>query len=94
MLISETHLTKKSNFYTPERTLYFTSHADGKAHGGTAVLATNSLNHRFLHSYATICLQSTSITLKALPWPHFLIAEKQFSDFFIALGNKLLPGGD
>ena len=38
ILISETHFTTKNYFSIPRYKLYYTSHPDGTAYGGTAVL--------------------------------------------------------
>ena len=51
MLISETHLTNKNNFNIPGFRVYVTNHPDGKAHGGTAVLIRNRLNHYSLEQW-------------------------------------------
>ncbi|XP_050338511.1 RNA-directed DNA polymerase from mobile element jockey isoform X3 [Bactrocera neohumeralis] len=104
MLLSETHLTNKNNFFIPGFRLYVTNHPDGKAHGGTAVLVRKRLNHHTSESYATAQLQATTITIKNrcgdlnltaiyCP-PRFKITDIQFKDFFGTLGHRFIAGGD
>ena len=104
MLLSETHLTDKYNFYIPGFIFYSTNHPDGKAHGGTGILLRNRLKHCVLQPYATNYLQATSVTLnnygKELNLsaiycpPKFKITENQFKEFFDNLGDRFIAGGD
>ena len=43
MLISETHFTTKTYFYIPGYKVCHTNHPDGSAHGGTAILAKDTV---------------------------------------------------
>lgn len=104
MLLSETHLTNKYNFYIPGFTFYKTNHPDGKAHGGTGILIKSRIRHFALEEYSKNYLQATSlsvvfhgsnITLSAIYCPpRFSITSAQFSDFFATLGEKFLAAGD
>lgn len=66
MLISETHLTNKSNFNLYGFTFHFTNHPDGKAHGGTGILIHNRIKHYALERFSKVYLQATSIRLEGL----------------------------
>ena len=45
LLISETHFTKKHNYTIDGFRFYQTMHPDGKAHGGSAILIKNNIQH-------------------------------------------------
>jgi len=45
LLISETHFTYKNYFRTPSYKLCHTTHPDGTAQGGTAILVKDSIQH-------------------------------------------------
>lgn len=47
-LITETHLTKNSNFNIFCYSLYKTDHPDGSAHAGTAILIPCDIQHKEL----------------------------------------------
>lgn len=47
------HLTNNYNFFIPSFRVYVTNRPDGKAYGGTAVLARNRLNRHALKSHTT-----------------------------------------
>lgn len=65
LLISETHLSKKSNNKIPEYTIYDTKHLMGRpAHGGTAIIIKNSLKHRELGKCVEKHVQATRIQIE------------------------------
>jgi exonuclease III len=45
LLISETHFTDKNYFNVPSYKIYQTNYPDGKAHGGTAIIIKESIDH-------------------------------------------------
>ena len=49
LLVSETHFTTKSYLKIPYYTIYDTKHPSGKAHGATAMIIRNDIEH-YLHS--------------------------------------------
>ena len=64
MLVSETHLTNRYNFYITGYSFYFTNHPDGKAHGGNGILIRNRIRHCALDEFSKDYLQATSINLE------------------------------
>lgn len=66
MLISETHFTKKTYLKIHNFTIYDTKHADGAAHGGSAIIIKNKLKHYVLPEFLRDYLQATSICLQEL----------------------------
>ena len=61
-LISETHFTTKNYFSVQRYKLYYTSHRDGTALGGTAILTKETIDHYELLKYEEDSIQATSIT--------------------------------
>ena len=59
MLVSETHLTSKNNFFISGYKFYQTNYPDHKAHGSTGILMKSRLKHHSLDSYATEYLQAS-----------------------------------
>lgn len=51
LLISETHFTNKSFFSLPRHTIYNTNHPDEAAHGGTAIIIKNNIQHYEMEKY-------------------------------------------
>jgi hypothetical protein len=45
LLISETHFTTKNYFSIARYKLYYTNNPDGTAHGGTAILTNETIEH-------------------------------------------------
>lgn len=45
LLISETHFTKKNHLSIPHYKFYQAMHPDGTAHGGSAILIKNNIQH-------------------------------------------------
>jgi tartrate dehydratase beta subunit/fumarate hydratase class I family protein len=48
--------------------LYYTNRPDGTAHGGTAILITETIEHYELLKYEEDSIQSTSIKVKGFPF--------------------------
>jgi hypothetical protein len=104
LLVSETHFTDKSYFNTPRYHTYQTNHPDGTAHGGTAILIKQTINHYELPKYETQHIQATSVKVKALPYeitvsavycpPRHNLKREHFEPFFETLGPKFIAGGD
>ena len=62
LLISETHFTKKYHFSIDGFRFYQTLHPDDKAHGGSAILIKNNIQHFESTHYATLCeIQATNV---------------------------------
>jgi len=103
ILISETHFTSKNYFSIPRYKLYYTNHPDGRAHGGTAMLIKETIEHNELLKYEEDSIQTTLIKVKGFPYditittlycppPHNLKKEN-FETFFQTLGPKFIAGG-
>ena len=104
MLISETHFTKKSYIKIPNYSIYDTQHPDGTAHGRTAILFKNGINHHHHGHYNLEHLQATSVTIE--DWigpltmaavycpPKHAIKAEQFLSLYATLGQSFLSGGD
>jgi len=69
VLLSETHLTKNSNFKITGYEIIRADHIDGTAHGGAALLISNKIEHNPhpLTQTANIQTESTSIKINSLP---------------------------
>jgi len=67
-LISETHLTKTSTLKIPGFDIIRADHPDGTAHGGSALLISNKIDHAPLPPYLSTNIQaaSTSITINSV----------------------------
>lgn len=104
MLISETHLTSKSNFKMFGYKCYSTNHPDDKPRGGTAVLIKNRILHHQLSNTSRPNLQATTIALEE--WtgtltissiycpPNQKVTELEFNQLFNSLGNRFVAAGD
>jgi exonuclease III len=102
LLISETHFTDKNYFHLPRYNMYQTNHPDGTAHGGTATLIKQSINHYELPKYETKHIQATWVKVKALPYemtvsalycpPRRNLKSEHFESFFETLGSKFIAG--
>lgn len=104
VLISETHFTTRSYLRIPHYSIYSTEHPDGTAHGGTAVIITNSIKHNVYKQFRNEHIQATNVYTE--DWsgplaisavyspPRHTIKEEQYSAFFNALGNRFIAGGD
>lgn len=104
LLISETHFTDRNYFNIPRYKLYQTNHPDGTAHGGTAILIKENIEHYELPRYEENHIQATSIKVKGFPHetsisavycpPRHNIKREQFVEFFDTLGPTFIAGGD
>ena len=104
LLVSETHLTNRYNFYISGYTFYCTNHPDGKAHGGTGILIRNRLKHYPLDEFSKDYMQATSIHLESFAGdlnisaiycpPRFSMTKEKFEEFFSTLGGRFLACGD
>lgn len=65
MLISESHLTDKHYIQIPKFKVYHTKHpAEGKAHGGTALIIREKIKHHEIEKQEKEYLQATSIAIE------------------------------
>jgi exonuclease III len=104
LLISETHCTPRTYCNIPQYKIYHTTHPDGTAHAGTAILVRQTIRHHELRGFRKPFLQTTTIKMFLLPYeltipcvycpPRHNIKEQQFTEFFRKLGPKFLAGGD
>ena len=79
-------------------------HPDGKAHGGSAILIKNNIQHFESTHYATHEIQATNVYVN--DWigpiqlsaiyspPKHSIKKDDYEEFFKTLGNRFLAGGD
>jgi exonuclease III len=51
LFISETHFTAESYFKIPNFRVYSTTHPDGTAHGSTAIIIKQTIDHYELQKY-------------------------------------------
>jgi hypothetical protein len=65
--ISETHFTAESYFKIPNFRVYSTTHPDGTAHGGTAIIIKQTIDYYELQKYENH-LQVTSIKVRTFPY--------------------------
>lgn len=104
LLVSETHFTDLSYFSIPNYTTYTTTHPDGTAHGGTAIIIKNSISHYELEKHQTNEIQATSVNINTdnrninvtavyCP-PRHTISVDNYKQFFRSLGNRFIAGGD
>jgi hypothetical protein len=68
LLISETHFTAESYFKIPNFRVYSTTHPDGTAHGGNAIIIKQTIDHYELQKYEENHLQATSIKVRTFPY--------------------------
>jgi len=104
LLISETHFTNKSYFSIPRYKLYYTDHPDGIAHGGTAMLIKETIEHYELLKYEEDSIQAKSIKVKGFPYkititaaycpPCHNLKKEHFETFFQTLGPKFIARSD
>jgi exonuclease III len=100
LLISETHFTDKSYINIPNDKTYQINHPDGKAHGGSATIIKDFINHYVLQKYE----EASSIKIMSFPYPltvsaiycppRYNLKKSHFETFFHALGNQFIAGGD
>jgi exonuclease III len=68
LLISETHFTAEGYFKIPNFRVYSTTHPDGIAYGGTAIIIKQTTDHYELQKYEENHLQATSIKVRKFPY--------------------------
>ncbi|CAG4981135.1 unnamed protein product [Colias eurytheme] len=103
-LISESHTTARSRICIRGYCVYFTSHPDGGAHAGTAIVIRDNIKHCLLRPYETNYVQATTIqindqigplNLSAVYCPpRHIVKENLFTQFFKGLGKRFIAGGD
>ena len=103
LLISETHFTYKKYFRIPNYKLCHTTHPDRTAHGGTAKLIKESIQHYELLKYREESIQATSIKVRGFPHeitvtaaycpPKHNLKKEQFQTFFQTLRPRFIAGG-
>ena len=80
-------------------------HPDGNAHGGTAILIKNNIQHFESTHYATHEIQATNIYIRDWigrilifaiysPSKHYGINKEDYVEFFKTLGNRFLTSVD
>jgi hypothetical protein len=74
LLTSETHFTTKNYFSIPRYKLYYTNHPEGTAHGGTAILITETIEPYVLLKYEEDSTQATPIKVKVFPYEIIITA--------------------
>jgi Reverse transcriptase (RNA-dependent DNA polymerase)/Endonuclease-reverse transcriptase len=104
LLVSETHFTDRNYFRLKGYDTYHTTHPDGTAHGGTAVIIRNSIKHCELPEYRTEYIQATSVKVYDLSGPvvfsavycppRHSIKQDAFQAYLLSLGNRFIAGGD
>jgi hypothetical protein len=103
-LISETHFTDKNYFLIPKYKICHTTHPDGTAHGNTAILLKEPIQHYELLKCEEESIQATSTKVVGFPYeitiaavycpPRHNLKKEQFEIFFQTLGPKFIAGGD
>lgn len=104
MMISETHFTDKHYLHIPKYNLYHTKHPSNKAHGGTAIIIRNNIQHYESEKFSKDYLQATTVAIDGKHGPISMSAvycppkhlnkKEDFEAFFQTLGNKFFAGGD
>lgn len=103
-LISETHFTNESHIKIKGFDIYWTTHPNGKARGGSAIIIKNNVKHhqqdsiREEHIQATIATiqfnnQDVNIAAAYCP-PKCTPTQPQFIEIFNKLGTGFIVGGD
>jgi hypothetical protein len=104
LLISETHLTSKSNFKVYGYTCHTVNHPDDKPCGGTAILVKNRIRHHTLPNFQTKYFQYTAIQItETKPGltiiatycpPKYPIKTEHFIKMFNCFSNRFIMAGD
>jgi exonuclease III len=68
MLISETHFTDKNYFKLPFHSVYHTNHLAGTAHGGSAIILKNSIQHNLHNGYSSDYLHKLQRCMPCTYW--------------------------
>lgn len=103
-LVSETHYTKESYVKLKGYKCYQALHPDNKAHGGSAVLIKENLQHHEWAKIETEKFQICAIKVKTKGYetaiasiyspPKHSISEEDFTQALGQLGNRFIIGGD
>jgi exonuclease III len=67
LLISETHFTAESYFNIPNFRVYSNTNPNGSAHGSTAIIIKQKIDHYQLQIYEENHLQATSNKIRTFP---------------------------
>jgi len=105
LLVSETHVTDRSDINIPHYAIYHTPHPDKKAHGGTVAIVRRHLKHHLGTAYSEEHSQATSIVLEDQMGeitvtavynspPKHNIKTIEYEQFFQTLGHRFIAGGD
>lgn len=104
MLISETHFTSKNYLKIPYYSVHTSNNPNGRAHGGTALIIRDTIQHHPIESVNNHKIQSTAIKItdsfKQLVIaavycpPNYSISSEEFTQFFHSLGSTFIAGGD
>lgn len=104
-LVTETHLTSRSNAEIKGYNMYLCHHPSGTARGGSAIYIKENILHHEAQSYSTTAIQATVITARLhcgtdiniasvyCP-PSQSITANEYETFFNHLGYKWIAGGD
>lgn len=104
MLISESHLTNKSHCKIQKYDVITANHPENKARGGAAILIKSTIKYEIADPIAEPYLQAAGIKIVCdncpisiysvyFP-PRYNVKCDKFENFFKALGNKFIVGGD
>lgn len=104
LLESGAHLKPNHSTMLKNYSIYSTSHPDGTAHAGTAIVIKKHIKHEIFPEYITEPIQATtemvqdkqgSLMLSTVYCPPRLTSkEEAFTKFFETLGHRFICGGD
>jgi exonuclease III len=97
-LVSETHFTERNYVNIPYYITYATSHLDGRAHAGSAIIIKTDMKHHELAKYEKEHIPATNISIKdwdgnrdhlshLLP-PRHAIKKEYYSSFINSVGHR------
>jgi hypothetical protein len=103
-LISETHFTNESFIKVKGYKVYYTTHPENTAKGGSAVIIKESIKHHEEMGYKSEKFQATSVSVKTKTHeiivtavycpPKHSIKKEQYIDFLCRQGYRFIIGGD
>lgn len=104
MLVTEARLLNDSNINFKNYKSYITTHPDGKAQGGTALIIRNDIPHHQFSEVRTKTIQSTSVVIEGQKEnsticvfynpPNCPMQKEDYIRFFTSLGKRFIVGGD
>lgn len=104
LLVSETHFTERTHFKINKYKVYTTQHPDETAHGGSAIIINEKIDHYELEKYEEESMQGTQIKVQEANGPLVVAAvycppkhklkKEHFETYFNKLGNRFVAGGD